>query len=380
MQHVALILPDPPADVRARQWWQSRLFHACVVAPTLAAALWYGIFASDVYVSESRFVVRGPDRVPQGALGALLDGAAAARTTGEGYAAESYLTSRDALAALNAGGAYARAHAGTGLSQLDRFDPWHMAGSFEDLYRYYRAHVAVDSDATTGIVVLSVRSFSANNAQAFNARLLALAEASVNRMSARRRQDRIATALAEVAEARDAAREAGAALARYRNRAGVLDPEKQAPIQYELVARLQDELIEARSDRRQLASVAPQSPQLAALDARIGEVAHRLAEQQGLAAGNAHSSLAARGEVYARLALDADFAARRLSAALGALQTAEADAQAQSSYVERVVEPGRPDRAIEPQRVRAVLTTLIAALIVWGCAAMLIAGVREHAQ
>lgn len=380
MQHVALALPDSPAVAPARPWWRSRLFHGCVVAPTLIAAVWFGLIASDVYVSESRFVVRGPDHAPQGALSLLFDGSAATRASGEGYAAQSYLVSRDALAALDAGGGYVRASSRATIGRFDRFDPLHIAGSFEDLYRYYRAHVAVDGDASSGIITLSVRAYSADDAQAINARLLALAEARVNRMSARRRQDRIAAALAELADARAAARAAGTQLARYRNRAGVLDPEKQAPIQYELVARLQDELIAARGDRRQIETVAPQSPQLAALDARIAEIARRLAEQQGLAAGDAQGSLAARGDTYARLALDADFAAHRLTAALGALQAAETDAQAQSSYLERIVEPGHPDRAIEPLRLHAMLTTLVFSLIAWGVAAMLVAGIREHAQ
>lgn len=39
----------------------NRLFLACVVAPTLLSSVYYGLIASDVYVSESRFVVRAPE-------------------------------------------------------------------------------------------------------------------------------------------------------------------------------------------------------------------------------------------------------------------------------------------------------------------------------
>ncbi len=144
------------------------------------------------------------------------------------------------------------------------------------------------------------------------------------------------------------------------------------------MSKLQDELIEARSDRRQLAVVAPQSEQIPALDARIAEIQHRIAEQSGMAAGNRKSSLAAASEQYGSLTLDTDFAAKRLAAALASLETAENEAQHQSSYVERIVEPNVPDKAIEPRRLRAIATTLVFSLIVWGVATLLFAGIREH--
>jgi len=359
-------------------WWLRPLFLICVALPTLIATLYFGVLASDVYLSESRFIVRGQDKASPTALGLLLNNAALSHGTPESSAAQSYLLSRDALGALNRGNAYARAYANPAISRFDRFDGLGFVGSFEDLYKYYEGHVRVDTDSTAGITVLTVRAYSATDAQAINEHLLRLAETTVNRMSERARQDLITSSEREVFDAKAAARAAGAALARYRNTAGVIDPEKQAPIQYELVSKLQDELIEARSDRRQLAVIAPQSAQIPALDARIKEINQRIAEQSGLAAGNRKKSLAAASEEYERLSLDSDFAAKRLAAALASLESAENEAQQKASYVERIVEPNLPDKAIEPRRLRAIATTLVFSLIVWGVATMLIAGIKEH--
>jgi capsular polysaccharide transport system permease protein len=372
-------MTDTPAETgpRRQRWWRSPLFLACVAIPTALAMAWFGLLASDVYLSESRFVVRGQDRTAPSALGLLLDSAAINHGTTEGSAAQSYLLSRDALAALNDGRAYARAASDPAIGRLDRFDPLGLSGSLEDLYAYYLGHVRVDTDQSTGITVLTVRAYRPETARAVNERLLRMAEATVNRMSERARRDLIATSQREVAEARAAARDAGAALARYRNAAGVVDPEKQAPIQYELVSKLQDDLIEARSDRRELGTVAPQSPQIAVLDARIHELQQRIDEQTGHIAGN-RGSLAAAGAEYQRLALDADFSGKRLTAALASLQDAENAAQRQSTYLERIVEPSRPDKAAEPRRLRGIATTFVFGLVVWGVAAMLLAGVREH--
>ena len=354
------------------------LFLFCVVLPTTLATLYFGLLASNVYISESRFIVRGQDKATPTALGLLLNNAALSHGTPESAAAQNYLVSRDALAALNRNNAYVRAYTRPGISRLDRFDPFGLDGSFEDLYKYYEDHVRIDTDSAAGIIVLSVRAYDPADASTINTALLRLAESTVNHLSARAREDLIASARREVLDAKATAREAGAALAQYRQTAGVVDPEKQAPIQYELVSRLQDELIAARSDRRQLTAVAPQSEQIPALDARIHELEQRLAEQAGLAAGNRGKSLAAASEQYERLSLDADFAAKRLAAALASLESAESEAQRKTSYVETIVEPNAPDRAMEPRRLRGILTTLVFSLLVWGVVTMLVAGIREH--
>jgi len=363
---------------RARVWWLRPLFLICVVVPTVLATLYFGLLASDVYISESRFIVRGQDKATPTALGLLLNTAALSHGTPESGAAQSFLMSRDALGALNHGGAYVRAFTRPATSAFDRFNPLGLAGSFEELYKYYESHVRIDTDSAAGITVLSVRAYDAGDARTINEALLRLAENTVNQMSRRAREDLIASARHEVIDAKATARAAGAELASYRNRAGVIDPEKQAPIQYELVSKLQDELIQARSDRRQLIAVAPQSEQIPALDARIHEIEARMAEQTGLFAGNRTRSLAAASEQYQRLALDADFAAKRLAAALASLEAAENEAQRKTSYVERIVEPNQPDKAIEPRRWRGIATTLVFSLIVWGVVTMLVTGIREH--
>ena len=48
------------------------LFLLTVIIPTACAILYYGFMASDVYVSEARFVVRSPDKPSMTGLGVLL--------------------------------------------------------------------------------------------------------------------------------------------------------------------------------------------------------------------------------------------------------------------------------------------------------------------
>src|SRR5688500_17026496 len=64
------------------------LFLLTVFLPTTCAILYFGLFASDVYVVESRFVVRSPEKTSTSGLGVLLKSAGFANAGDEVYAAQ----------------------------------------------------------------------------------------------------------------------------------------------------------------------------------------------------------------------------------------------------------------------------------------------------
>src|SRR3990170_6649635 len=79
----------------------NKLFLTTVVAPTLIAAIYYGLIASDVYISESRFVVRSPDRQSVSMLGSILQGVGFSRSQDDSYTVQDFMLSRDALRVLD---------------------------------------------------------------------------------------------------------------------------------------------------------------------------------------------------------------------------------------------------------------------------------------
>src|SRR6187200_3287140 len=105
---------DADEDVarrRALRWKRpDLLFLAVVVAPVLASILYFGFLASDIYISESRFVVRAPEKRSTTGLGAILQTAGFTNASDEVSAAQSYAVSRDALQAINKNGAFEKAY------------------------------------------------------------------------------------------------------------------------------------------------------------------------------------------------------------------------------------------------------------------------------
>lgn len=353
------------------------LFWITVVIPTTIAILYFGLFASDVYISESRFVVRSPDKPATTGLGVLLKSTGFTNGGDEIFAAQDYVASRDALTALNRGGSFEKAYSAADISIFDRFNSLGTGDTFEDLYKYYRKKVNVDHDTTSSITTLSVRAYTPQDAQRFNTQLLEMAEATVNKLNTRGRQDLIRFAQIEVDEAKQKAREAASALAIYRNREGVVDPEKQAAVQLQMISKIQDELIATRSQLRQLRNFAAQNPQIPVLETKADDLKAQIDEELGKVAGD-RKSLSSTAAQYQRLALEAQFADKNLAGALASLQEARNEAQRKQAYVERIVEPNMPDDALEPRRWRGVFATLVLGLVIWGLASMLSAGVREH--
>ena len=278
---------------------------------------------------------------------------------------------------MGADGLARKAWGASSVSIFDRFDPFGWSGSFEELYRYYTGKVAIEFDSDTGITKLTVRAFTPADSQLSNRRLLEQAEGLVNKLNDRGQSDMVRNAEREVAEAQDQSRKAALELAAYRNQAGVIDPERQATVQLQMISKLQDELIGARMQLLQLSAVAGQNPQIPMLKVRIKGLENAIEDQLGRVAGSSRS-LSAAAVQFQRLQLQREFADRQLAAAMTALQDARNEGRRQRAYVERIAQPSLPDTALEPRRIRGVLATLVVSLVAWGILVMLLAGVREH--
>jgi len=355
------------------------LFAVTVVIPLVLSIIYYGFLASDVYVSESRFVVRSPDKPASSGLGVILKSAGFANASDEVFAVQSFVTSRDALRAINRNDAFRTAYSQPGISVIDRFNPSGMFGSFEHLYSYYEGKVTLNRDATTSISTLTVRAYDPKSALKFNQQLLEMSEAMVNRINERGRDDLVGYARAEVIRAQSQALRTASAMAAFRNRSGVLDPEQQAQIQLQMVSKLQDELIAARSLLAQLRQTAPENPQIPSILSQIATIQSEMRKEQAKAFGGSRS-LAGNTVRYQQLELENEFAGKQLAAALASMEEAQSEARRKQAYVERIASPSLPDDAIEPRRLRGILATLVIGLIAYGILRMLLAGVREHAQ
>ncbi len=378
---------NPPAVIlqqAQRPRWRRLLarldvtFWLSVALPGLLAIGYYGFVASDVYVAESRFVVRSPQRQTPTGLGALLQGTGFARSQDDTYSVHDFIRSRDALRELDTKLNVAKAFSRPEIDPVNRFPgiAW-WEKSFEALYRHYLKHVSVDYDTVSSISILRVRAYNAEDARAMNEALLQMGEHLVNNLNIRSRQDLIQVAEQEVRIAEQRARDAAASLSAFRSNRAVFDPERQGMLQLQGVARLREELLAAQTQLNQMRQLSPLNPQIPVFEQRVATL------NAAISADNARivasdGGLTAKSPQFDRLTIDKGFADRQLGATMAALDSARSEAARKQLYLERLVQPNLPDDASEPRRIRSILVVFALGLVAWGVLSLLVASVREH--
>jgi len=348
-----------------------------VALPTLLAGLYYGVVASDVYISESRFVVRSPQRQVSTGLGALLQGTAFSRSQDDTYSVHDFVRSRDALRELDAQLGVRAAYSNPAIDPVNRFPGLEWDDSFEALHRYYQKRVSIAVDGVSAISVLRTSAFSAQEALRMNQQLLEAGERLVNQLNERSRQDTLRQAAEELAQAEKRARATAAAIAQFRSERSVFDPDRQSALQLQLVSKLQDELIAARTQLAQVQELTRDNPQIQPLQRRIETLQQEIAAETAKVIGPAQS-LSGKSASFGLLETDRMLADKQLAAALLYLEQARREALRKQLYLERIVEPSLPDSAVEPRRLRGVAATFVLGLMAWGILSLLLAGVREH--
>jgi capsular polysaccharide transport system permease protein len=357
----------------------NRVFLLSVVLPTLLAMIYYGLIASDVYISESHFVIRSSKSQPSSSgLGAFLQGTGLSHSLDDANAVNDFMLSRDALSQLNEQLDLARSFSSSKVDRFSRFGGLDWDTSFEALHRYYEKKVTIKVDTASSIATLEIRAFSAEEAYQINAMLLDMSEKLVNKLNERARQDMIRFAATEVAQAEAQAKAAGLALASYRTRKGVFDPTLQSRLQLQQVTKLQDELIAGKTQYAQILFVSPNNPQLQVLKKRNATLQGEMEAETAKVLASADGSFSKKAVEYERLVLEQTFADKQLTVVLASLEQARNEAQRKQLYLARIVQPHKPDVAVEPRRLRMVLATFALGMIAWGVLTIIIAGVREH--
>lgn len=363
------------------EWLKKRRWLVIFVfLPTLLATVYYGLLASDVYVSEASFVIKSPDqkRSSMSSLANLIQTTGLSGGQEQANEVLAFVRSRDALQALEKSPGISAKFGTDHADVLSRFpQPFRDAG-FEGLYKFYGKMVSAKLDTETGLAVISVKAFTARDAYEINTRLLTLSEELVNRLNARAQNRGISEAQKQVEIAIDRAKAASVAMARYRNTQALIDPEKQAGGVIEIANTMIAQRAALQAQLDQMLRVTPNNPSIPALRNRINAISVQIASQDNRVVGS-NGAIASKLGDYENLMVEQKFATENLNVANAGLVQARAEAQKQKFYLERVVDPNMPDSALLPNRLLNVVAVAAAALCLYFIGWMLIVGILEHA-
>jgi capsular polysaccharide transport system permease protein len=366
---------------KTRDWLKRhRWFALFVILPTLLAGLYYGFIASPVYVSQSSFVIKSPGQKTPATLSLANLVTTSGFSAGQEQTKEvvQYIQSRNALNDLQRQMNVRSKYSERGADFMSRFPRFYEDGSFENLYRYFQSMVRASVDGDSSLAMLEVRAFTPEDAYQINANLLNLSENLVNKLNQRAEGRAIQEAEQRVLAAEDRVRNARVALSAFRNRQDLIDPSKQAAGVLEVSNRLISEQAALQAQLDMMLRVTPRNPTIPALRNRILAVGREIAAQNGRAVGTP-TAIASKLGAYEKLQVEQEFATQMLTAANTALETARTESQKQQFYLERVVEPNRPDMPTLPYRLRRVLEVFATTLCLYFIGWMLVVGILEHA-
>lgn len=390
---VAKAPPPPPAAVlpsaerrakRRRSRFGLVTFVLLWAIPTALVAFYYAAVAADQYVVETQFAVRGVESTPLSGLGALGLGALpGGNESSDSYVIADYIESVQIIDDI-------RRFEGVDVRQffarplvdfVHRIDPATPVAEFAETWRW---RTNVEYNSITGNTTFEVYAFTPEDARRIGELVLAQSERVVNELSREARDALINTARAEVERTQQRLREASADVLAFRNEQQIVDPTQVATLEAEILSELEGSLAELRTRRRALlAQVSANSPAVRALDPQINALEAQINEQRrNIGAGAGESQVGNVASVvgqFTDLALSEEFARTAYTAALQALETAQADARKQERYLATFVAPRAPDVSVHP---KPLLYTMVAAfwfLILWGVVVFVTRSVRDHA-
>ena len=371
--------PTRRGNSLGRMLYRSRWSIVFIIVPVVVAAIYYGLIASDIYQSESRFVIKTASQKPSqvSSIANLIQSTGLSSGQDQTNEVIDYIESRDALRDLNENAHVRAAFSAPDADWLSRYPAPFRRDSFENIYKYYSSMVNVRIDHDTNSAVLTVRAFAPKDAQDLNLRLLDLSERLVNRLNTRFQKKAIAESEKRVDAALVRVRNARVVMGDYRNSREVMNPTAEAAGVLEVSNKLVTEQALLRAQLVATQRAAPRNPAIPALRSRISAIGAQIASLSGRAVGTSNG-LASKLTQFEGLQVDQEFATQLLTAASASLEQARTEALKQQYYLERVVDADRPDMALYPKRLLSILAVAGAALALYLIGWMLIVGILEH--
>lgn len=390
----------PPERQRIFSRLTRATFFLMVVLPILVSAAYFNRLAADRYAVDMQFAIRSPSGL-QGAdlIGMVTGGTSSGSPQSDSYMVVAYLESRPFLDELSAKLDLKAIYA---IGRDDPLTRLAQDATKEDQVNYLPAVIRPHFDANSQIVTVEVLAFTPEDAYRVAEAVLQSASAMVNRVSEQARQDTVRLAEAELARVEAALRDQRAIIARFRDSAQQIDPNRSAAAQEGVLAGLLRERADTRAQMTALREfLSPDAPSIRVLQSRIASIESQIDAERarlgsggdtsvpslpetGAGAGGGPGTGANSANIssditrYEELAVDLDFLQRSYLSALASLESARIEADRQQRYVATFVHPAMPEDARYPRVFLSMALIAATCFLIWSILTMLVHVVREH--
>ncbi len=356
----------------------SRSIAIVVGIPTLIATLYFGLMASDVYVSESRFAIRSAKAgTAVTGIAAMLSSSIGTGSGQDTMVLADYAYSQDMLLRVRERLDIVGHYSSDSVDSLSRLSE---DATQEELLDYFSAKVDLVRDTASDVLTLKVRAYEPEFSQQLSNLIIELSEELVNTLSTRIEEDALETARNEMARASSNVHTASAELMAFQNENSSLNPAAESSAILGIVTGIETKLIEARAElSEKRAFMRENSPEVVTLKNRVNALSRQLRLEKGRVVGDGGGSeMNQLIGSYQPLMLEQEMAQQQYASALASLEIARIEAQRKKQYLITFIQPNLPEEALEPRRLNEILTVLIFSFLFYMIGGLMWSALKDH--
>ncbi|OED35523.1 hypothetical protein AB833_30370 [Chromatiales bacterium (ex Bugula neritina AB1)] len=345
------------------------------IVPVLVALIYFGVIATDRYVSESSVVVRsGNSSNSSFSLGGLLP--VPSGSAQDLVVVSDFIQSMEMAVYLDKKLELRDHYTNSNVDFVSRLE---TTATTEEYHQYLQSMIGVVYEESSEVISVTTRAFTASMAQDINREIIRKSEELINQLSDRIARDTLGIAKKELDRAIANAKEISGRRSRFAVENESFDPGVETNSLFGSIASLDSKLSEARALyteksaylRESSAEMRAIKNRISGLQAEISRERSRLSDESGQGVGHLL-------EQYKPLLVEEELAKQRYAAALMALESARKESQQQKRYLETFVQPNLPTSSTEPDRLFDAMGSILVTFLLYAIFALCRAAVREH--
>lgn len=346
-----------------------------VLACFAVAVLYFGLIASDRYVSRAELVIKQSDQIKM-----LPDTLSMLGLGGSNHEdvllIQDYLRSPDLIDKLDKElglKAHYQSH------EVDYFSRLPNNVSREEFIKYYREHLSLHLDELSGVLTIEMQAFDPAYGQKLVSLMLKESENFINKLGHQVALEQLAFVEKEVDRAYQRVQSEKAKVLDFQNSHHLISPESTSSARLGVVSQIEGELAQQQAQLKQLQSYMKETaPAVVSVQARVDALTKQLAQEQARLTGidkDAMNEVTAR---YMDVQTQATLAADLYKAGLISLEQARVEAYRKLKHLLVVSQPTLAEDAEYPRRLYNLLTTGVLLCLLYGLIIMGHATLREH--
>ena len=368
-----------PVNLGRSLLWRFGLF---VLLPTAIIAAYLFLIASDQYVAEARFAIRGNvEPMGDASLGEFTS-LIRKHNSQDSFVVKEFIGSQNIVEQLE------KAIGVSAMFSKPRVDLWARYWSpqpIEELTKYWNHQVSAHIDVISGIITLTVRAFTPEDALTIAKEVVQRSEKLINEISRRAQADMVRQSEIDAGKAQERLRKAYLDLQQFRNRWGIIDPAKSAESTSTTLLSLRRDKLKAESDLQVLRgsnldeksrSIQVLAASIVAIDQQIRQLQDQLTTD-GIVPGSVTNMTQALLE-FEGLQVERTIAEKLNESANFLLDRARVEAGKQHVFLSTFVPPALPDYSLYPRRVYALAVAFFCFLVLWSSVSLVVAGVNDQ--